>query len=570
MEAKKSAFGRWRRLVAIAVAIVVCLAVFFVLPSVVRPWYQQHVTRAVERRTIDAFLRGVRVTFLLATLTLPVVLAVAVMRLRWLRLRGRRGLWSARVALLSTTLLFLFVAIEGFARWRLSPSGQVAFAHRFACDEEQALDLVVIGESSAQGWPYSSRFSVGEVVGWQLERVLPGRRVHVDSRAVPGFRLGQAVGRLRYARCKPDALLIYAGQNEFQARFAWARTPPYYADDPGIGLSNVLSHASRHSAAIRQLNAAIDANRVDEPFGDMVPRELIDRPCCTTDEHAAIRDEYERDLESIARYGDEIGAVVTVIVPPSDLGGVPPNRSYMSPTAIAAEREDFAKEFLAARQAEVSQTAEAAEAAYRRLVARQPMFAEAHFRLARALAAQGKFAEAELHDRHARDFDGMPVRTPGDLIDAARSVARRHPKLVLIDGPEVLRAVSPHGLVDDHLMHDPQHPTFRAYLALAQAVLTELGRRRALGWPEDVAVPRLDPAECAAHFDIDAQTWVMACTTSASICRLAASVRYDSQPLNFRAEENDRAAQRIAAGECPEAAGVAGIGIFPPGLRDLP
>ena len=48
------------------------------------------------------------------------------------------------------------------------------------------LRILVIGESSALGEPYQPCLSVGQIVAWQLERVLPGRRVQVDMWAECG------------------------------------------------------------------------------------------------------------------------------------------------------------------------------------------------------------------------------------------------------------------------------------------------------------------------------------------------------------------------------------------------
>ena len=55
-------------------------------------------------------------------------------------------------------------------------------------------------------------------------------------------------------------------------------------------------------------------------------------------------------------------------------------------------------------------------------------------------------------------------------------VANRHPRSILIDGRRELIAVSPDGLIGDHVIHDTHHPTLRGYLALAGAVLRELDR----------------------------------------------------------------------------------------------
>ena len=61
----------------------------------------------------------------------------------------------------------------------------------------------------------------------------------------------------------------------------------------------------------------------------------------------------------------------------------------------------------------------------------------------------------------------------------------------------------------------PTIPAWPAILNLAQAVLDQLHKRRALGLGgEGVPAPIIDPAECASHFQIDFQVWAGACVKS--------------------------------------------------------
>ena len=81
--------------------------------------------------------------------------------------------------------------------------------------------LVVIGESSGRGEPYHPWLSVGQIVGWQLERLFPSRRFKVDVLARPGITLRDALERLRSLRRRPDGILLYSGHNEFYCRYSW-------------------------------------------------------------------------------------------------------------------------------------------------------------------------------------------------------------------------------------------------------------------------------------------------------------------------------------------------------------
>ena len=83
---------------------------------------------------------------------------------------------------------------------------------------------------------------------------------------------------------------------------------------------------------------------------------------------------------------------------------------------------------------------------YRELIETHPEFAETHFRLATLLEQTGCWDEAQHHYTLAREADALPMRCPEPFREAYRETAKRHPGLLLIDGPRLLEARSPHGI----------------------------------------------------------------------------------------------------------------------------
>jgi hypothetical protein len=238
-----------------------------------------------------------------------------------------------------------------------------------------------------------------------------------------------------------------------------------------------------------------------------------------------------------------------LIVPGSNDGGFEPNRSVLKGSTPAAERSAFKREFRAARATESTDPAKSI-VTYRRLLDRHPEFAESHYRLARLLVGAGATDGARRHFILARDLDGLPLRCPTDFRAAFPAVARRH-DAVLIDGPEVLARISPHGILDDHIYHDAQHLNLAGTVALAQEILEALYRRRAFGWPETTPVPRIDLEECARHFGLDARKWSTICERSAVFYAMTAFVRYDPTERQKMMDEYIGAARELVAGRRP-------------------
>ena len=201
-------------------------------------------------------------------------------------------------------------------------------------------------------------------------------------------------------------------------------------------------------------------------------------------------------------------------------------------------------------------------AAYREFVAEQPMYAHAHYRLARLLESAGSFTAANDQYILARDYDGMPLRCIAPLENAYRAVAQRRSQAVmLVDGPAVLRAKSRHGILDDNMFHDNVHPNLAGHVAIAQAVLGGLKARGAFGWPASTPAPVLDLGRIAEEFGIDSAVWATICERAAAACGWLEFLTVDpAERMRWRARYA-AAARKIRAGTRPEDTSIPGVGI---------
>jgi lysophospholipase L1-like esterase len=291
-------------------------------------------------------------------------------------------------------------------------------------------------------------------------------------------------------------------------------------------------------------------------------RALVDVPAYTSRESTVLLVDFRRRLEAIIAYAERVGALPVLIAPPANDAGFEPNRSFLPAATPRSERVAFAQEFLAARRLEAHDPA-AAVAAYRTLLARQPGFAETHYRLAQLLERAGDDEVAYRHYVAARDLDGYPMRCLTPFQMAYRDVAARH-GCILVDGQGYFHAIGRRGLLDDHLFHDGIHPSLRGQIALAQAVLHALKSRGAFGWPRDRPAPRIEPAQCAAHFGMGPAAWRYICLWGIMFYDLCYPMRYDPSRRLEMKQVFAQAAERIQAGELPETVGLPNVGVPEP------
>jgi hypothetical protein len=570
--------NRFIRLALIAAMVAVGLAVLPVAVS----WLVVLTPRWLVRPASIAVLWGLLAAFVaMATAVLVVGPWSVLSAVRARRRRDRAATVGAlRRVLLASSALASLIAAEWISWVLLQQAYRIpVLPTRFADGGDRQgsanpgsatgagapLYLVVVGESSARGEPYHPWLSVGQIVGWQLESVFPGREIQVDIRADGGLCLEQAVLRLKNLEHRPDALIVFVGHNEFQTRYGWSRNVRHYVEDGPRSPLALLELGRSSSSTIKLILATLDRDYGGTPTPRQTTRELIDRPLCEPKEYAFLREDFHRRLDALAAYCGRIGALPILIVPASNDGSFEPSRSVLSGSMPAAARAAFAHEFLAARAIEANDPT-AALAAHRRLVEQHPEFAESHYRLARLLVRAGAADEARRHFILARDLDGVPLRCPSDFRDIFRIVAERH-DAILIDGPELLARMSPTGIIDDHLFHDAQHMNLAGTVSLAQEILEQLHHRRAFGWPESTPVPRVDLQATARHFGMDAAKWAEVCARSGEFYARTAYVRYDPSE---RLELNDRyhrAAEDLAAGQRLQRPGLPGLDLPIPTLQ---
>ncbi len=394
--------------------------------------------------------------------------------------RPSRATAARGLLLCVSTNLGLGLAEAGAAAWlgwihRL-PDWTTRFATTAGPGEE--ILLVVIGGSSALGVPYEGWLSIGTIVGRELGRAVPARRVRVEVLAEKGATLEAMHQKLAGLSRRPDVLIVYSGHNEFVTRFSWLHRAAYYPDEPSPSRHwDTLQRLARASPLFRLVQENLEKQRVGLiPTRLLGPREtLVGRPVCTVEESAAIVADFHRRLAAIVADCQRIGCLPILIIPPGN-DTWDPNQSYAAATTRREEREALFRRLTAAR-ARAASDAAGAVAAYQQILAEQPTLAEAHHRLARLLEAAGSFAEARRHYLLARDHDGLPMRCITPLEAAYRAVARQAPQAVLVDGPAILSDRSRHGILDERFFHDNVHPTLAAQVALAEAVLGQLKAR---------------------------------------------------------------------------------------------
>ena len=213
---------------------------------------------------------------------------------------------------------------------RLPAPGETVGLREHFPDEngDGAIDLVVLGESSAEGVPFQRWLSICALVEWQLETSIAARDVRLTILARSGDTLENQHQTLAGLRRRPEILIVYCGHNEFSSRFFALRDLPYYFLDqqPG-GWDRLVERTERLSPVCGLIGRSADRCRIALP-PPPIERELVDVPVFTPGEYSRILADFRRRLEEIVSYASNLEALPVLISPPGNDADFEPNRSF--------------------------------------------------------------------------------------------------------------------------------------------------------------------------------------------------------------------------------------------------
>ncbi len=340
-----------------------------------------------------------------------------------------------------------------------------------------AFRIFVIGGSSAEGIPYSTRYAFSTWLQRRLSASLPELHVEVVNAAFSGYasrRLLPVVEEI--AGYEPDLLVIYMGHNEWAERM-------YYEHllrlDPRLFRILEWGYQTRiYALASRILDVGAFARpsplRLDpganafQMFG--VFRDRAEGRGYPTPRELGYRDLlYEHNLRAMANAMKRAGARTLFCTLSQNFSDWPPPASRHRGGLTPHEQREWERAFAAGRRLAAGGDCNAALGAFGQALAIDDRYADLQFRAATCLRGLGRLAEAKQRFRLASDLDPVSHGAPTYFNEIVRRVAREEGAL-FVDVDRVLDDASGPRLVGDDLFTDFAHPNLRAHQLIAAAL----------------------------------------------------------------------------------------------------
>ncbi|MDM7924896.1 MAG: GDSL-type esterase/lipase family protein [bacterium] len=312
---------------------------------------------------------------------------------------------------------------------------------------ENGLRLFVLGESSAAGFPYGNNLTFSRILHGRLAEALPDRRVEVVNLGMSAISTYAMIDFMpELLRQKPDAILVYAGHNEFYGAMAVASMESL-GRNPGLVRAYLKLERFKLFLALRDLIGRVRVRMILKNRKDALPEEnitLMER--IVADEEIPYQGplydkgkrQFESNLSAIVRLASKQGVLVVLSELVSNVRDQRPFASIETDTALSAKRA---------------------------------------FEQARRLESAGRFAEAREAYLKAKDRDAVRFRASEDWNAVIRSTAAEF-KCPVVPMKAAFESASPNGLVGDVLMADHLHPNADGYFLMADAFFETLKRNR--------------------------------------------------------------------------------------------
>ena len=428
-------------------------------------------TEAAETPTLSA---GRRRLFWGITLALPLVFFLLLEG--GLRVFGYGGSYP------------LFVDVEG-AEGIQMPSRQVATRYFvntssvptpnpdfFEAEKgEGTVRIVAQGGSSAAGYPFYRGGSFPQTLATRLGLAYPDADIEVINTAmaaVNSYTLLDFADEI--VEIQPDAVLVYAGHNEYYGALGAASTESlggsrwlvrtYLALD---GLRTVQLFRGL-LGAVQRANA--DTETGERPSNTLMARMIGDQEVVEGSEtFQAGLDQFRDNLDRLLATYQDAGIPVYI-------GTLASNERDQRPFITVHDAGIDAE----AWRADLDDAIDVLEdgdpdglEVLREVVAENPGAADGHFVLGHALLAAGDREGAAEAFGRARDLDALRFRAPTAFNRVIREVARARGATV-VETEAALQAAAPDRLVGSVTMLEHLHPTLLGYALMADAFFDAL------------------------------------------------------------------------------------------------
>ncbi|MCF8359632.1 MAG: hypothetical protein K9H26_12800 [Prolixibacteraceae bacterium] len=313
--------------------------------------------------------------------------------------------------------------------------------------DDDVFRVFVMGSSTVVGFPYDNNIMFSRILHERLREAYPGKKIEVVNTAITAINSFTLLDFMpQILKEKPDAVLFYAGHNEYYGAF-------------GVGSNEAVTH----NPTLIAMHLKLMGSRVYQLVRNIISGagDLFARVKTATDKrgtlmtrivkNADITYDSEEYKKGMAYYGRNLEIMLALAGSrdvPVFIGEVVSNISDIKP--FNSKKTTTLKPAID------------------------------YYLLGKKLEENGDFAGAKENYSLARDYDCIRFRASGEVNEIINDLSGKY-GATLVPVLDVFEANSPNGLVGNGLMTEHVHPNIDGYFLMADAFYNALVTAELIG-----------------------------------------------------------------------------------------
>nr|WP_319511880.1 hypothetical protein [uncultured Draconibacterium sp.] len=329
--------------------------------------------------------------------------------------------------------------------------------------EENTIRLFVQGASTAVGFPYFHNVSFHRQLKYALEQSYPDKSfeiINLALTAVNSYTLADQVDEI--VKMQPDAILIYAGHNEYYGAL-------------GVASDNVFTQSVfvkkaliqfRRLAIVQVLSGLLNksANTVEhQRQNNLMQRRAEGKEIpLNSKAYFAGLEQFRKNISALLETYQKENI-------PVFLSTVASNQKDLAPF-ISHSNGTVSDSMLVSELHQLNEKKDSfsAKQEIKKLISKDSINAALHFKVAECLSSQNDTQAAKEYFVKAKELDALRFRAPETINTIIRELGSKF-KVIPVDFKMNLEANSANGIIGKETMNEHVHPNVFGYSVLAES-----------------------------------------------------------------------------------------------------
>ena len=325
---------------------------------------------------------------------------------------------------------------------------------------ENGYRIFILGESTAAGFPYGNNVTFPRILNRRLSDAFPDKYVEVVNTALTAINSYTQLDFMdEILQQKPDALLIYAGHNEYYGALGigsmesigkqrWVVKTVLALQK--LRLYTLVQHIV--SGIEDQLGTGSQNNHKSDPSATLMERIVANKSIpYKSEEYEAGKEQFRENLSEIIEKARHAGVRVILSELVSNIRDNEPFESIEG-----ADTPSAMNLYTSAQKKE----------------------------------QQGNYGEAKTEYYFAKDLDALRFRAPEEFNAVIHEVASQY-NVPVVPMKSLFELHSPHGIIGNNLMLEHLHPNLEGYFLMADAFFDTMQKEKFISdeWREENIKP---------------------------------------------------------------------------------